>query len=545
MGEERPKTGARCASEKQVPHFARNGRKKSKGCFAALTVLLLSFPSCKNSTHDARDGWEQQASTLRFLIESSPNNLDLRQGTDSQSERIGELIYDPLVRKDDHFNLQPWLATSWERPNDMTWVFHLRSGVRFHDGKPMTAEDVAWSIKSMTNGALISAKGGAFAEVTSVTASDPLTLVVVTAKPSESLLFNLSDGLFGVVERGAGRDEGLHPIGTGPFKFVGQVQDKEVVVERNEGYWGGAPKIERVQFEVVPDNITVALEIKKGGGSGEALVESNVLTQDMVHALQGKSGLGVETGAGARVDYANFNVTDPALRDKRVRQAIACAIDKDALIAALWRGHAEKAETLLPAGHWAAAQAEELPHYPRDVERAKQLLESAGLKPDKDGVRLRITLKTSTDETTRLEAQAIQAQLREAGIALTLRSAEFGTFYSDITKGAFQMYMLRWIGSNEDPDIFRYAYATASAPPKGANRGRYSNALVDALLKAAETDLAARRREYVEVQQILAEELPGIPLWYPDNVVVHSARLRGVTLNAGGSFDFLRTAELR
>jgi peptide/nickel transport system substrate-binding protein len=276
-------------------------------------------------------------------------------------------------------------------------------------------------------------------------------------------------------------------------------------------------------------------------------VESNVLTLDMVHALQGKRGLVVETGAGARVDYANFNVNDPALRDKRVRQAIACAITKDALIAALWRGRAQPAETLLPAGHWAAAQQAELPQYPHDVARAVRLLEAAGLKPDKDGVRLRFTLKTSNDETTRLEAQAIQAQLREAGIALTLRSAEFGTFYSDITKGAFQMYMLRWIGSNEDPDIFRYAYATESFPPKGANRGRYSNARVDALLKAAgtETDVGVRRREYVEEQQILADELPGIPLWYPDNVVVHSSRLTGVTLNAGGSFDFLRTAELR
>ena len=130
---------------------------------------------------------------------------------------------------------------------------------------------------------------------------------------------------------------------------------------------------------------------------------------------------------------------------------------------------------------------------------------------------------------------------------MKLRSAEFGTFYSDITKGAFQMYMLRWIGSNEDPDIFHYAYATAMAPPKGANRGRYSNAAVDALLTAAaaETDEAARRREYVAVQRTLAEELPSIPLWYPDSVVVHSSRLTGVTLNAGGSFDFLRSAELR
>jgi peptide/nickel transport system substrate-binding protein len=511
-------------------------RSLQKPLVACATALIFAaFAGCRFEQTDAR--------TLKFLIESSPNNLDLRQGTDSQSERVGGLIYDALVRKDDHFNLQPWLAASWDRPDALTWVFHLRSGVRFHDGKALTAEDVAWSIQSMTNGAIISGKGDAFKGVTSVEVRDPLTLVLKTSKPNESLLFNLSDGLFGVVERKAGRDEGLHPVGTGPFKFVSQMQDKEVVLERNDSYWGGAPKIERVRFEIAPDNLTAALELKKGSAD----VESNFITLDMVHALRDVPGLETQTGAGARVDYANFNVNDPALRDRRVRQAIACAINKDALIAALWRGHAEKAETLLPAGHWAAAGASELAQYPHDVARAKQLLDEAGLKPDKDGVRLRFTLKTSTDETTRLEAQAIQAQLREAGIALTLRSAEFGTFYSDITKGAFQMYMLRWIGSNEDPDIFRYTSATESFPPKGANRGRYSNMSVDALLKQAstETDQAVRRREYVQVQQVLADELPGIPLWYPDNVVVHTKRLTGVVLNAGGNFDFLRTAELR
>jgi peptide/nickel transport system substrate-binding protein len=526
-------------SKMQVPRFARNGKQSNKGVWAVALMVVCWLGGCHADTKDSK--------TLVFLIESSPNSLDLRQGTDSQSERIGELIFDPLVRKDEHFNLQPWLATSWERPDALTWVFHLRGGVRFHDGKVMDAEDVAWSIESMTNGALISAKGGAFADVVGLQVQGPLTLAVKTSRPDDSLLFNLSDGLFGVVERGAGRDEGLHPMGTGPFRFVSQVQDKEVVVERNAEYWGGAPKIERVRFAVVPDTITAALEMKKGASSGDAVVESNVLTQDMVHALRGTAGLVVETGPGARVDYANFNVTDPALRDVRVRQAIACALDKPALIAALWRGQARPAESLLPPGHWAAAQDSELPQYPRDVARAVRLLDAAGLKPDKDGVRLRFTLKTSTDETTRLEAQAIQAELREAGVAITLRSAEFGAFYSDITKGAFQMYMLRWIGSNEDPDIFRYAYGSKSFPPKGGNRGRYSNASLDALLKqaTAETDDGERRKAYVEAQRILAEELPGIPLWYPDNVVVHSDRVAGVVLNAGGSFDFLRTASLR
>jgi peptide/nickel transport system substrate-binding protein len=493
------------------------------------------FAGCRGDRGDSQ--------TVRVLIESSPNNLDLRQGTDAQSERIGELIFDPLVRKDEHFNLQPWLATSWERPDALTWVFHLRDGVRFHDGHLLSADDVAWSIRSMNDGTLITSKAGSFKSVTSIEVRDPLTVVVRTNRPEPGLLFNLSDGLFGIVEKGAGREEGLHPVGTGPFRFVDQVQDKEVVLERNASYWAGAPKLQRLRFDVVPDTVTAALEMKKGSAD----VESNLITPDMVHALGSVRGLRTETAPGAFVIYANFNVNDPALRDKRVRQAIAYAIDRDAMIAALWRGQAHIANTLLPLGHWAAASDAELSRYPHDVARAVRLLDAAGLKSDKDGIRLRFTLKTSTDETTRLEAQAMQAELREAGIALTLRSAEFGTFYSDITKGAFQMYILRWIGSNEDPDIFRYAYASESFPPKGGNRGRYSNAKLDALLKAgaSETDQGARRELYIHAQQILAEDLPGIPLWYPDNVVIHSARLSGLSLNAGGSYDFLRTAELR
>jgi peptide/nickel transport system substrate-binding protein len=280
-------------------------------------------------------------------------------------------------------------------------------------------------------------------------------------------------------------------------------------------------------------------------GSGD--VESNVLTPDMVHALHGEPNLVVQSGPGAIVMYANFNVRDPKLRDPRVRQAVAFAIDRPALIAALWRGEANIANTLLPRGHWAAASDAELPHYPHDVTRAMELLDSAGLKPDKDGIRLRFTLKTSTDETTRLVAQAMQQELRAAGIELSIRSAEFGTFYSDVTRGAFQMYMLRWIGSNEDPDFLRNAFASSSFPPKGFNRGHYSNLQVDSLLAQAnaETDEAARRREYVQVQQILARDLPSIPLWYPNNEVVHSTRVSGVRLDPGGTFDFLRTAELQ
>jgi peptide/nickel transport system substrate-binding protein len=515
-------------------------------------------------------GRVEEPGSVVMIIESSPNNLDLRVGTDAQSERVGGQIFDALVKKDEHYELQPWLATSWEQPDTVTWVFHLRDGVRFHDGRPLEAEDVAYTIRSLIDGSLVTAKGGSFAAVDRVETRDRLTVVVRMKRPDAGLLFNMSDGLFGVVPRGSGKDFGLHPVGSGPFKFVSSVQDKEVIVERNHDYWAdglparltstqgddihptlsqearkdGAPrqKIERIRFTVVPDTITSALELKKGSAD----LASNVVTLDMVHTLELEPNLRVESGGGSPVVYVTFNVTDPLLKDKRVRQAVACAIGRQAIVNAIWRGQARLANSLLPVGHWAAASDDELAKYSQDAARAQRLLEEAGFPAGKDGVRMRLTMKTSTDETTRLMAAVLQQQLRAAGIALEIRSAEFGTFYADVTKGAFQIYALRWIGSNEDPDIFRYAYGSDRMPPKGGNRGRYSNPRMDALLAeaSASSDRAVRKKDYVEVQQILAEDLPGIPLWYPNNEVVHTRRIVNVRPRASGNFDFLREAEV-
>jgi len=494
-------------------------------------VLLAGFSGCTRRPANPR--------SVVMIIESSPNNLDLRQGTDAQSERVGGVIFDALVRKDEHYNLQPWLATRWEQPDPLTLIIHLRDGVRFHDGRPLEAEDVAWTVRSMIDGTLITAKGGSFASVARIDVPDRLTLVLHLKHPDAGLLFNMSDGLFGVVPRGSGQDFGMHPIGSGPFRFVSAVQDKEVIVARNPDYWAGPPKIDGVRFTVVPDAITSALELRKGSAD----LASNVLTLDMDHALESAPNVKIESGPSSVVIYTNFNVNDPILRDRRVRQAIACAMDRQAIVDAIWRGQAKLADTLLPAGHWAAADPTTLAQYPHDVRRAERLLDEAGFHPGRDGVRLHITLKTSTDETTRLMAIVLQQQLRAAGIQLDLRAAEFGTFYADVTRGAFQMYALRWIGSNEDPDIFRYTYSSAAFPPKGANRGRYTNPRVDSLLAAAagETDQRKRRAEYVEVQKILAEDLPGIPLWYPNNEVVHSIRIDGVKPEGSGTFDYLRS----
>jgi peptide/nickel transport system substrate-binding protein len=186
-----------------------------------------------------------------------------------------------------------------------------------------------------------------------------------------------------------------------------------------------------------------------------------------------------------------------------------------------------------------------VPAYDHDLDQANRLLDAAG-HPAVEGVRFHVTMKTSTDENTRLMVAVMQQQLREVGIALDIRSFEFATFFADVQHGAFQMYGLRWIGGNEDPDIFEYAFDSAKFPPNGANRGYYSNPKVDALIDKArrEIDPKVRKPLYDEVQRILADDVPSINLWYLDNVLVHTRRVRNVKLNPAGNYDFLRTAEL-
>ncbi len=183
-------------------------------------------------------------------------------------------------------------------------------------------------------------------------------------------------------------------------------------------------------------------------------------------------------------------------------------------------------------------------HY--DPARAAQLLDQAGYPASPNGIRFHLTMKTSTDESARLLAAVLQQQLRSVGIALDIRSYEAATFLSDVRSGAFQMYSLRWIGGNEQPDIFTYVFSTGSFSPKGANRSHYSNPRLDALLDDAtvSADPSRRRADYIEAQQILSRDLPAINLWYRDTVVVHNRRLTGVVPSPSGSYTFLETAEL-
>jgi peptide/nickel transport system substrate-binding protein len=484
-------------------------------------------------------GRKVNPNTLVMIIESSPTNLDPRVGVDAQSERIDELLFDSLVRRDDHFNLQPALAEAWELPDPKTYIFHLHRGVRFHNGQPLTSRDVKWTFDSLLTGKIRSAKASTYKWVDHIDAPDDYTVVFHLKEVFASLLWNLSDGAIGIVPYGSGEDFARAPIGSGPFRFVSAQQDKEVIIERNPDYWGESAKLERVHFKVIPDPTTRALELRKQSAD----VAINALTADTVLTLRKDPNLTVMQAPGTIYSYLALNLRDPILKDVRVRRAIAYAINVQPIIHYIWRDQAQPAYSVLPPEHW--AYDSDVAKYPHDPQRARQLLDDAGYRPV-NGVRFHVTMKTSTEESTRLLAAVLQQQLREAGIALDIRTFEFATFYADITKGAYQIHSLRWIGGNQDPDIFEAVFDSSSFPPKRSNRTFYSNPKVDALIRQGRTTLDQEKRKaiYFQIQQILAEDLPYINLWNFDNVLVHTNRVHGITLNPAGNYDFLRTAEL-
>ena len=326
---------------RQVSHpFA----KGAKG-WILLSLALFLLTGCRSVQRDPR--------TVVFLIESSPANLDPRVGTDGQSERIDELLFDGLVEHDASFRFTPALAERWEQPDPLTWVFYLRKGVRFHDGRTMTARDVVWSVDSMRNGTVISPKAATYASVAKVEAPDDRTVVFLLKHADNFLLRNLATGALGVVPDGSGREFWRHPVGTGPFRFVSQQIDQDVVLERNPMSWSAKPKIERVRFAVVPDAITQALELEKGSAD----LSINFLPMDALPVLAQHPDLEIADTPGTQIQYLAFNTRDPLLKDARVRRAIACAIDRRLIIAALLHGHARPALSLLPASHWAWTDA--------------------------------------------------------------------------------------------------------------------------------------------------------------------------------------------
>jgi peptide/nickel transport system substrate-binding protein len=471
-------------------------------------------------------------------VRVGPNSIDPRLGSDEASGRIAQLMFNQLFEIGDDLRPKPMLAERLDNPDPLTYLATLRRGVKFHDGHELTSRDVVFTYDQMIDPSFVSPFKGAFRAMKSVRAVDDFHVEFKLKEPFTAFPNQLA-GPPAIVPSGAGADFGEHPIGTGPYKFVRYAVDDQVVLAPFADYFNGPPKNTGIVIRVLPDDTMRGLELKKG--SIDLVV--NDLPPDIVHQFEEKD-YRIAKSPGLDYAYLGVNMRDPVLKDKRVRQAIGYAIDREAIVKYLRRGLARPATGLIPSQAW--AYQPDLFQFTYDPNRARQLLDEAGYKdPDGDGPlpRFQLSLKTSTSEEYRLQATVIQQQLRDVGIDLDVRSYEFATMYADVLKGNFQLFQLQWVGGAVvDPDILRRVFHSTQTPPAGFNRGHYNNPEVDRLLdlaSAAATE-ADRKKYYGAAQKIIAEDAPYISIWNRTNVAVARPALTGLHLNATSDFESLK-----
>lgn len=491
-----------------------------------LLCLIFFIHGCADSNRNS----------IAFGLNAAPVTLDPRFATDAASYRITRLIYKSLIDFDEEFQVVPDLA-SWEQLALNHYRFTLNhyrftlndEGRKFHDGTRLTASDVKATYDSVLEPSNASPHRSSVKMIEKITVLDENTI---------DFNLNINDPLFpGRLVIGILPEQGIkeqhnfnqQPIGSGVMQFLDWQDESRLKLERLSDK-------QVVEFITLKDPTVRILKLLRG----EIDLVQGDLPPEIVKWLDKKESIIVKRKQGNSFSYLGFNLDDPVTGNEIIRKAIAYAIDREAIIKYVMADAARKAGTLLPAKHWAANT--ELSGYEYDPKKAKALLRQAGydlISP------LRITYKTSNNPFRLRLATIIQDQLKAVGIDVEIRSYDWGTFYADIKAGRFQMYSLAWVGLKM-PDIFRYVFHSQSIPPDGANRGHFKNAQVDAIIERAEVEpsLAKQAEYYRQLQQILFEALPAIPLWYEDNVLAMRKNITGYELSADGNFDALSKTKI-
>lgn len=502
-------------------------------CFLIFVLACALLWGCPTSSQS-----ERPPGYLTVAIESNPTHLDPRYGTDANSNRIGSLIFNSLMRADEYSRLQPDLAQRWEAVDDRTYLFHLRKGVYFHDGKPLTAKDVKFTYESVLDPKNRSPKRASLKALKAVDQLDPYRVRFRLTEPHAPFLESTTLGIVPAGSSIAGEKAQRALIGSGPFVLEEFLPGEKVTLKAYSSYWEGAPSVAGLVVKIIPDAMVRVLEFKKG--TVDFL--QNDIEPDMLPWLEKNTAAKILIRQGTTFQYIGIHLEHPILKHRKVRRAIALAMDRGAIIRHLLNGLATPATGLLSPSHWAYESS--VPQAPYDPEEAKRLLDDAGF-PDPDGKgplpRFKLSYKTTTLDLRKRIAEAFKEQLSRVGIELEIRTFEWGTFYGDVKKGNFHLYSLAWVGIR-DPDFYFNLFHSGSIPPHGNNRGRYRNPKIDQLLEKGRKTLSIeeRKRTYGRVQKILALELPYIPLWWTKNVVVMQKTIDGFVPYPDGGLTSLK-----
>ncbi|MDX9722527.1 MAG: ABC transporter substrate-binding protein, partial [Myxococcota bacterium] len=451
----------------------------------------------------------EREAALVVLVESAPQSLDPRRVTDDIGTKISHLIFAPLLSFDT-FDLKPQLvlAESIEQVSSTRYDITLKKELRFHDGSALSSADVCYTFRSTPH---------VMRTIKALHCPDPEHIHIELEHPHAPFLMTLELGI--VSEREASKQEPR--LGAGPFMLRTWRSDDVVILDRFEAYTLGPPHIPSLLFRPIRDDNTRILALL--GGSADLAV--NNISPIMLPVLQRQTELTVATSPSIKYSYLMFNVREPPLNDRRVRQAIAYAIDREPIVEYKFRGLAELASGMLSPMHW--AYQDKVPKYPRSLKKAKALLDEAGYT-DSDGPggqpRMRLSFLSSTSKLRRSIAQLFAAQLAELDIELDVQALEFGTFFAKLQGGQFELTSLQW-PSPIDPDLGFVALHSSMIPehnPDGRNRGGFSSPAIDAVLEMGRRTPSqdARAGFYRAAQVLAAFELPYVPLWHEDNICV-------------------------
>lgn len=497
---------------------------------------------------------ERASDGVTIALSDKFGSLDTLTGasTTAADDRIRTLIFNSLIRKNEKFEYVGELGDYRIGDDSLSITYTLRDGVKFHNGKPLTSSDVKYSFDTMfaSKG---SKRGSFFEEVadesdpqhkatksvshfTAIETPDPKTVVFRVSRPAliNQTLSNLVT--IPIIPEGTGETQKTVPVGSGPFKFLNFDSVNNIVrLEANADYWEGAPKIPRLTVKTIPDASALQNELLSGGV--DLAPNPTNLSPDSLKLLADSPTLKVERSAGSNVQYIGFNTQATPFNDARIRQAVAYAIDREKIIKDLFSGQAKLAHSILPEESWAYTAGTK---YAFDPAKAKKLLQEAGYKGEL------ITYKyVAGNAAVQQYSQVIQSSLIEAGFNVKLETLEQATLIENLKNGQFQMNTAIWVGGNQDPIFFRDLFASTEFPDRktnGRNRARYSNPEFDRIIEEAvnTVDKDKAKQLFVRAHEIVSNDVPLLPLWYPSGTVIANKKIGNIKINASGDWTFVK-----
>jgi peptide/nickel transport system substrate-binding protein len=500
--------------------------KASESIIFLLIAVATLLAACRPGPSSARD-------TVIYGVTTQPIRLNPITQPDIVSRWAIELVFDGLVDVDDGLNLIPALATSWETsPDGLTLTFHLRQGVEWHDGQPFTSADVKFTYDTIRDpGIKLTIAKGDYASIAEIETPDDYTAVFCLKQADASLPSKLTTG---IAPRHLLEGQDLattafnrQPVGTGPFRLESWQSDQQLTFVANPAYFGGKPGLKRIVWKIVPDTSTLTLQLLSGEVDGATVSEPRDFNR-----LRQEASLAVYPVLGGNFQIS-LQLQNPLFQDWHVRQALAYALDKQAVVDKIMAGAAVIATSDILPSSW--AYSPDVNTYPYDPDKARAMFAEAGWQPGPDGVLVKdgqpfhFELMTDAGDELRKEiALFVRQQWADVGVQAGVVFLERNVFISEsLLKGQFEAALLQ-TSVRADPDLSRRFHSRSIE--MGQNFLHYSNPEVDALLDQGlmTQDQTQRRAIYFEVQRLMAEDLPQISLFYTRTGYAFRADLKGV-----------------